>query len=121
MQDFHKLKVWEKSHQLTLAVYRATARFPREETYSLTSQIRRCAASIPSNIAEGCGRGSNADLIRFLHIAMGSASELEYQLHLAHELMYVQDADYHALDGEVTEVKRMLSGFIAHLRSGKGA
>ena len=76
MRDFTKLKVWERSNQLTLAVYRATAAFPREETYGLKSQTRRSCASIPANIAEGCGRGTNADLARFLQIALGSASEL---------------------------------------------
>jgi len=78
LKDFRKLKVWEKSHDLTLAVYKATAAFPRKELYGLTSQIRRACASIPANIAEGCGRGGDPELARFLQIAMGSASELEY-------------------------------------------
>lgn len=80
MRDFRELKVWEKSHQLTLAIYKITAIFPREELYGLTIQIRRASASIPANIAEGCGRNGVAELARFLHIAMGSASELEYHL-----------------------------------------
>ena len=79
MRDFRSLKVWEKSHRLTLAVYQATMNFPREERYSLTQQIRRASVSIASNIAEGCGRKGAADFARFLQIAMGSASELEYQ------------------------------------------
>lgn len=86
MKDFRKLKVWEKSHQLTLAIYENTSSFPQSELYGLTSQIRRSAYSIPTNIAEGSGRGSDAELARFLTIAMGSASELEYQLQLACEL-----------------------------------
>ena len=75
MQDFKKLQVWQKSHDLTLRMYELTSRFPREEMYGLTNQIRRACASIPTNIAEGCGRGSSADFARFLHIAMGSANE----------------------------------------------
>jgi len=77
MKDFKKLKVWEKSHQLTLGVYKATRSFPKEELYGLTIQTRRASVSIPANIAEGCGRGSDAELARFFQIAMGSASELE--------------------------------------------
>ena len=85
MKDSRKLKVWEKSHQLVLALYTITASFPREETYGLTSQIRRAASSIPSNIAEGCGRDGDAELSRFCIIARGSASELEYQILLARD------------------------------------
>ena len=117
MKDFRKLLVWEKSHRLTLAVYQATATFPRSELYGLTSQIRRAAASIPANIAEGCGRSSDAELARFLQIAMGSASELEYHLLLAHDLDMLNAPDYGQLAGQVTEIKRMLASFINKLRS----
>jgi four helix bundle protein len=86
MKDFRQLKVWEKSHELALAIYHITAAFPREETYGLASQIRRAASSIPSNIAEGCGRNGDAELARFCIIARGSASELEYQLLLGRDL-----------------------------------
>src|SRR2546430_6003358 len=85
MKDFRKLQVWEKAHQLALALYQVTASFPRDETYGLVSQIRRAAASIPSNIAEGCGRDGDPELSRFCTIARGSASELEYQLLLRSE------------------------------------
>ena len=90
MKDFRKLEVWEKAHALTLSVYHAADPFPREELYGLTSQIRRAAVSIPTNIAEGCGRGSEAELARFLQIAMGSASEVEYELLLARDLGFLK-------------------------------
>jgi four helix bundle protein len=83
VRDFGGLKVWQRSHRLTLAVYEATGTFPREETYGLTAQLRRCSASVPANIAEGCGRSGDAELARFMLISMGSASELEYYLLLA--------------------------------------
>ena len=83
MKDFRQLKVWEKSHQLALTVYKATKGFPKEELYGLTSQIRRSSMSIPTNIAEDCGRNTDTDFARFLQMAMGSASETEYQLILA--------------------------------------
>ena len=109
--------MWQKGHLLVLAVYKATASFPREEQYGLTSQIRRSAASIPSNIAEGCGRSGDAELARFLQIAIGSASELEYQLLLARELNFVSEAEHRQLWDDVTEVKRMLSSLIQKLKA----
>ena len=117
MKDFRKLKVWEKSHNLTLAVYQATTKFPNRELYGLTSQIRRSASSIPSNIAEGSGRDTDADLRRFLQIAMGSASELQYHLLLAHDLKLLNEETYLKLDEDVTEVKRMLASFIQRLKA----
>ncbi len=117
MRNFRELKVWEKAHCLALGVYRATAAFPKEELYGLTSQIRRCCASIPANIAEGCGRRGDAELGRFLQIAMGSASELEYHLLLAHDLELLTNPAYEQLATEVTEVKRMLASFIKKLRA----
>jgi four helix bundle protein len=86
MRDFRKLMVWQKAHQLTLGIYELTANFPRDEVYGLTSQVRRAAASIPANVAEGCGRDGDTELARFLRIAMGSANELEYHLILARDL-----------------------------------
>ncbi len=117
MRDFRSLRVWEKSHQLTLAVYKATAGFPKDELYGLTSQMRRSSASIPANIAEGCGRNGGADFIRFLHIAMGSASELEYHLLLARDLGLVNILDYERLSGNVIDTKRMLASFIRKLKA----
>jgi four helix bundle protein len=117
MQSFKDLKVWEKAHKLTLDIYTVTARFPKEEQYSLTSQIRRASASICANIAEGCGRGSDADFGRFLQMAMGSASEVEYHVLLAHDLKFVQEPVYKKLDAAVTEIKRMLASLIKKISS----
>jgi len=116
-KDFRELKVWEKGHRMTLAVYRATATFPRDELYGLTSQIRRSCASVPANIAEGCGRGSDADLARFLKVAAGSASELEYHILLANDLGLLEARQYEHLTAAVTEVKRMLASFIQKLKA----
>ena len=117
MKDFKKQKVWQKSHQLTLDIYKATSNFPREELYGLTNQIRRACASIPANIAEGCGRSSEADFSRFLQIAMGSATELEYHLLLSHDLGILNDIDYENLSRETIEVKQMLTSFIKKLKA----
>lgn len=118
MQDFTKLLVWQKAHQLTLHIYKATTHFPKDELYGLTSQTRRAAASIPTNIAEGCGRGGNAELARFLQIAMGSAAELQYHLLLAHDLGFLNDAAHDDLSAALGEVKRMLTGFMQSVRKG---
>jgi len=116
MQDFRNLKVWQRAHALTLAVYEATRAFPKDEVYGLTSQIRRAASSVPANIAEGCGRDGDPELKRFLQIAMGSAAELEYHLMLAHDLKLLNDTVYQELAASVSEVKRMLAAFIVRLR-----
>jgi four helix bundle protein len=112
MKDFRELKVWEKSHQLVLDVYRSTRNFPKEELFGITSQTRRAAYSTPSNIAEGCGRGTDADFGRFLQIGMGSANELDYFLLLARDLEMLAPTEYDRLLPQVTEVKRMLSSLI---------
>ena len=117
MRDFRELKVWKRSHGLTLAVYKATAAFPREELYGLTSQIRRASSSVPANIAEGCGREGEMELARFLRIAAGSASELEYHLLLAKDLGMLKDSDHERLAKETTEIKRMLTSFIQKLKA----
>ena len=111
MRDFRKIQVWERSHRFTLQVYKISSSFPKDELYGLTSQIRRAAVSIPSNIAEGCGRDTQAELARFVHIAGGSASELEYQLILAHDLGYIGDEIHLDLNSDINEIKRMLVGF----------
>lgn len=102
---------------MALELYKATQTFPREEIFGLTSQIRRAALSIPTNIAEGCGREGGADLARFLQIAIGSASELEYQLLVANELQMLKSTEYRRFAKEVTDVKRMLTGLIRTLRA----
>src|SRR5712691_9428738 len=104
MKDFRNLKVWERAHQLALALYPITASFPRQEAYGLASQIRRAASSIPSNIAEGCGREGDPELARFCIIARGSATELEYQLLLARDLKLIQLKDYETLSAQTVEI-----------------
>ena len=117
LQDFHSLQVWRKAHELTLTVYRVTATFPDTERFGLTSQIRRCCASIPANIAEGCGRGGGKDFARFLRIAAGSASELEYHVLLAHDLQIVQVEEYEHVVRAAAEIRRMLAGLLRKLRT----
>jgi len=109
MKNFRDLKVWEKSHELALAAYDATSNFPKQEMFGLVSQIRRCATSIPANIAEGCGRRGNGEFHRFLQIASGSASELEYHLLLSRDLRFMDAETHRSLNHLVEEVKRMLA------------
>lgn len=115
MRDFRKLKVWQKAHGLTLDIYRVSLDFPKEELYGLTSQLRRAAASIGANIAEGCGKSTNADMGRFLQIALGSASECEYHPLLARDLALLPQADFERLNQQVTETKMMLTRSIQYL------
>lgn len=117
MKDFRQLKVWERSHQLALAIYKVTKEFPKEELYGLTSQIRRSSMSIPTNIAEGCGRNTDADFARFIQMAAGSASETEYQLLLSHDLGFLNSDQYDTLNTDITEIKRMLTSLLKTLRA----
>lgn len=116
VRDFREIKVWGKGHQLALMIYQVTKTFPRDELYGLVSQMRRSSTSIPTNIAEGCGKGSDAELARFMQISMGSASELEYQLLLAKDLGYLQPDDHQKLHRAIVEIKMMLGPFIKKLR-----
>jgi four helix bundle protein len=118
MQDFRELKVWQRAHELVLQIYRSTAAFPDNERYGVTSQLRRAAVSIAANIAEGCRRGSDADFARFLQIAIGSASEVEYFLILARDLGYLEPREYESINVDMQEVGRMLNGLLARVRSG---
>ena len=115
MKDFRQLRVWEKAHHPTLGIYRLTKNFPKDEIYGLTSQMRRSSASIAANIAEGCGRSTDADFCRFLVIALGSGSEIEYHLLLSHDLGILNDKDCESLQDELTEVKKMLNSFVHKL------
>ncbi len=112
MKDYKKFIVWQKSHQLVLDIYKHTSSFPKEEIYGLTSQIRRSASSIPTNIAEGSGRKTDGDFSRFLTISAGSASELSYQVLLSYELGYITVENYTTLDNNLTEIMKMLNSFI---------
>jgi four helix bundle protein len=117
MQSFKNLKVWEKAHPLTLDVYRSSKYFPREELYGLTSQMRRSSAAIGANLAEGVCRKGDVEFGRFLRIAMGSASELEYHLLLAHDLDHLNTQDCQRLNDEVIEEKRMLASLLQRLKA----
>ncbi|MGB8132536.1 MAG: four helix bundle protein [Candidatus Angelobacter sp.] len=112
MKDFRDLKVWEKAHELPLDCYSLTANFPKHEIFGLVSQIRRAGSSIGANIAEGCGRGGNGEFQRFLQMAMGSASELEYHWLLAKDLQFIDIATHNDIHPKVVEVKKMLTSLI---------
>ena len=116
MRDFKNIVAWQKAHALTLQVYKISVSFPKDELYGLTSQIRRASSSIAANIAEGCGRGSSAELARFVQIASGSASELEYHFLLAHDLGFIDRATYAEFDASINEIKKMLVGFVKAVR-----
>lgn len=115
MKNFKELVVWQKAHRMTLDVYNATRGFPKEELYGLTSQLRRSAASIGANIAEGSGRRSTNEICRFLQIARGSASETEYHLLLARDLNFLREEDFRTLLRQADEVQRMLTALIQSL------
>ena len=116
MQDFRNLNVWKNSHALTLGIYKATKPFPKHEMFGLTSQVQRAAVSIPANIAEGCGKATDADFARYVQIAMGSSSELEYLLLLAHDLAYLSDGDYSNLQTALVQIRKMLNSLLQTLR-----
>ena len=115
MNNYKELKIWQKSVDLAVRIYEITKEFPKEELYGLTSQIRRSSSSIPTNIAEGCGRNSNPEMRRFLIISSGSSSELEYQLLLARDLNYISDIIYKELSDLVIQIRKMIYSFIQNL------
>jgi four helix bundle protein len=119
MKDFRTLKVWEKAHALTLAIYQSTEKFPKQEMFALTNQIQRAAVSVPANIAEGCGKDSDAELKRYFLISMGSASELEYLLVLAKDLGYLPAQNHQSLSTDLIEVRKMLNAFIQTLKASR--
>ena len=117
MLNFKELSIWQRSHQLTIEIYKATQQFPKEEIFGLTSQIRRAVSSIPTNIAEGCGRRTNAELINFLNIASGSASEVEYEILLAREVGYISAEQCDAWTKELGEIRSMIAAYMKRLKS----
>ena len=115
LKNYKDLKVWQKSYQSCLEIYRITKGFPKEERYGLTSQIRRAAVSVPSNIAEGYGRKTTPEYIRALYIAYGSNCELETQILLSHDLSYIKADDMDKIHYDIGEVERMLKALIKSL------
>jgi four helix bundle protein len=116
MGNYARLSVWKKAHHLTLAIYRSTASFPDSERFGLISQLRRAAASVASNIAEGCGRDADRELAYFIRVALGSANEIEYHLLLARDLGILDRVSWQRLHDRTTEIKRMLAAFLQRLR-----
>ncbi len=108
MRDFKKYDIWELSHVFTLKIYELTNSFPKEEIYGIISQIRRASSSIPTNISEGCGRDSDTEFSRFLTIALGSASEVEYLLILCRDLKYLNEETYNILHEDINVIKRKI-------------
>ena len=117
MKDYRELLIWQRSHDLTLCIYQATKSFPKEEQFGITSQIRRASSSAPANIAEGCGRDGDAELKRFLNIALGSACEADYFVLLARDLGYLARSKAEPLLEESLELRRMLGAFIQKLKA----
>jgi four helix bundle protein len=121
VRNYRNLQVWEKAHNLTLAVYRETRNFPNEERFGLTSQIRRSCSSVPANLAEGCGRRSDGEMARFIQISMGSGAELSYHLLLAKDLGFLKNEEYSRLNLALREVMRMLSSLSQKCRNAPAA
>jgi four helix bundle protein len=117
VRDHTKLRAFELADEVAVLVYQVTAGFPKEELYGLTSQLRRAAVSVPSNIVEGCARDSQADYLRFLYIAFGSLRELHYQLNLSKRLGFVQSRDSSLLEAKLVEAEKVLNGLIRALRN----
>ena len=117
MRSFYTLIVWKKSHELTLKIYEITKNYPKEEIFGLTNQIRRCAVSVPSNIAEGCGRNTSKETIHFLFIARGSIYELETQLYLSLDQNYIEKEEFGNILSQVILCKKLLNGFINYYKN----
>jgi four helix bundle protein len=117
MRNHKKLRAFELADELAVSIYKVTKTFPREEQFGLTSQLRRAAVSVPSNIVEGCARRSEGDFLHFLDIAYGSSKEVEYQIVLAQKLGYLSPAEFSALNDQCTETARVLNGLIHSLRT----
>ncbi len=117
MHNFRELKVWKKSRILVKDVYILTQKFPKAEQFGLTSQIRRSAISVPSNIAEGCGRDTKKQLSHFLEIAMGSSCELETQLLLAFDIGYLTEIELNTVVTQINKIQKMIVGFKKSLQN----
>jgi four helix bundle protein len=117
MQNYRQLSVWRKAHAVALNIHRVTGAIPRQHNSGLIGQIRRAALSIPANIAEGCSRATDVDFAKFVQIAIGSASELEYHLHFAADAKMISAVEFEARQPEVVEVRRMLIGLLKKLRA----
>ena len=111
-KGYRDLLVWQEAIDLVESVYTASRNFPKQETYGLTNQMQRCAVSIPSNIAEGHGRRSGKEFHRFLHISLGSLAELDTHLEIARRLGYLGQSEYHPLNNQVVQLRKMLYGLI---------
>lgn len=116
MQDFRKIRAWQANREFTVLVYRLSGRFPKEERYGITAQIRSATISIGANIAEGCGRGSNADMIRFFQIAFGSAVEVLHYLITALDLGFIDEEEFANAEGQLLAIRRMIAAFMARVR-----
>jgi four helix bundle protein len=112
MRNYRDLQVWDKAHSLTLELYRVSRQFPRDEIYGITGQLRRASVSIGANLAEGCGRRTSNELARFVRIALGSASELDYHLLLSRDLGFMTGDDFASASARLTEVRKMLTSFL---------
>jgi four helix bundle protein len=112
MGDYKSLKIWQRSHALTLEVYKATTGFPKAEQYGITAQLRRASSSVPANLAEGAGRNTQPEMARFCRIALGSANEVEYHLLLARDLGYLEAGHYQRLVRELRQIKNMIARFV---------
>ena len=108
MRDFKKYDIWKLSHAFTLKIYDITKSYPKDEVYGIISQIRRASSSIPTNISEGCGRDSDAEFNRFLTIALGSTSEVEYLIILSKDLNYIDENSFITLHEEINIIKRKI-------------
>ena len=117
MRNFLTLEIWKRSHLLTLKIYKITKSFPKEEMFGLISQMRRSASSIPTNIAEGCGRNTNPQFVHFLQIATGSCSVLQYQILLCKDLYYFTEEEFKELNKEVNELRKMIFAYLSKLSS----
>jgi four helix bundle protein len=117
MRNYKDLRVWEEAHRLTLSVYKATQGFPKEERFGLISQMRRSAASIAANLAEGCGRRSDGEMARYVQIAMGSGAELSYHLLLARDLGFMKNEEHTELSATLERTMRMLSALSSKVRN----